>query len=226
MRATDAGSRCTEANYTVKDAVTDFLDQGMKGKAKATIDNYRSMAEHNLIPQIGAARLKRLTAGELDKWLDERAQELSTRSLRLIHQILERAIRHAQARDKVRRNVASLVILPEGRDGRPSRALTLDQAVRLLDAVQPGRFSNTCSPHWEPSGNDHGWLPRNGPAERQGRAGRLMPARTTTSTPRPTRPRLSAIRAYRRADWTRTSTRARRAPDRAGLTASARAMIR
>jgi hypothetical protein len=115
--------------------VNDFLDQGMKGKAKTTLDNYRSMADSHLIPQIGTAKLKRLTADELDKWMDERAKELSTRSLRLIHQILERSIRHAQARDKVRRNVASLIILPEGREGRPSKAMTLDQAIKLLGAV-------------------------------------------------------------------------------------------
>ena len=128
----------TAADYTVQDAVTEFLDQGMKGKAKTTIDNYRSMADSHLIPQLGAARLKKLTADELDKWMDERAKELSTRSLRLVHQILERSIRHAQARDKVRRNVASLIIVPEGREGRPSKAMTLDQAIQLLTAVQPG----------------------------------------------------------------------------------------
>jgi hypothetical protein len=70
--------------------------------------------------------------------MDERAGELSNRSLRLIHQILERAIRHAQARDKVRRNVASLINVPEGRQGRPSRAMTLDQGTMLLDAVATG----------------------------------------------------------------------------------------
>jgi integrase len=126
-----------DANYTVKDAINDFLDKGMKGKAKSTIDNYRSLAKKHLIPQIGAVKLKILTADQLDNWMDERAEELSTRSLRLIHQVLERAIRQAQARDKVRRNVASLVIVPEGQEGRPSRAMTLDQAVRLLGVVGP-----------------------------------------------------------------------------------------
>ena len=70
--------------------------------------------------------------------MDDRAEELSGRTLRLIHQILERAIRHAQARDKVRRNVASLILVPEGQEGRPSKAMTLDQAVQLLDQVGPG----------------------------------------------------------------------------------------
>jgi integrase len=124
--------------YTVKGAVEDFLDKGLKGKSKATVDNYRSLAGKNLIPQIGAIKLKELTADRLDVWIDERAGELATRSLRLIHQILERSIRHAQARDKVRRNVASLITIPEGRPGRPSQAMTLDQAVSLLGALGSG----------------------------------------------------------------------------------------
>ena len=124
--------------YTVADAISDFLDQGMKGKSADTVDNYRSLAGNHLIPYLGAAKLKKLTADELDTWMDDRAEELSTRTLRVVHQVLERAIRHAQARDKVRRNVASLIIVPEGQEGRPSKAMTLDQAIQLLDQVGPG----------------------------------------------------------------------------------------
>src|SRR6266571_1079697 len=93
----EAGVQAT-ASHTVKDAVEDFLNRGLKGKSQATIDNYRSLAARNIIPQIGAIKLKALSADRLDAWIDERAGTLSTRSLRLIHQILERAIRHAQAR--------------------------------------------------------------------------------------------------------------------------------
>jgi hypothetical protein len=71
--------------------------------------------------------------------MDERAGELSTRSLRLIHQMVERSIRHAQARDKVRRNVASLVTVPEGKAGRPSKSMTLAQAVQLLETPRLGQ---------------------------------------------------------------------------------------
>ena len=49
---------------------------------------------------------------------------------------LERAIRQAQARDKVRRNVANLIMIPEGKQGHPSKAMTLDQAARLLEALE------------------------------------------------------------------------------------------
>ena len=122
--------------YTVRDAVEDFFGSGLKGKSAATIANYRSLADRNVIPQIGQVKLKELTADRLDAWMDERGAELSTRSLRLIHQIVERAIRHAQARDRVRRNVASLIIVPEGRPGRPSKAMTLVQAVQLLHTLE------------------------------------------------------------------------------------------
>jgi integrase len=128
----------TDAKYSVEDAVDDFLAKGLKGRAKGTVDNYRSLADHNVIPQIGGIKLKELTADHLDDWLDERAEELSARTLRLIHSILERAIRQAQARDKVRRNVASLVDVPEGQEGRPSNAMTLNQAVMLLEAAEAG----------------------------------------------------------------------------------------
>jgi integrase len=51
-----------------------------------------------------------------------------------IHSILRRTIRRAQARDKVMRNVATLVDTPEGKkDGRPSKALTLDQSVSVME---------------------------------------------------------------------------------------------
>jgi len=128
----------TDAGYTVQDAVADFRQKGLKGRTKGTIDNYRSLADHNVVPQIGGIKVKELAADQLDDWMDDRAEELSTRSLRLIHQIVERAIRQAQARDKVRRNVASLVDIPEGQEGRPSRAMMLGQAVALLETVELG----------------------------------------------------------------------------------------
>jgi integrase len=128
-----------KADYTVEEAINDFLDHGMKGKARSTVDNYRSLAKHHIVPQLGKIKLKQLTADRLDRWMDKQAEELTTRTLRLIQQILERAIRHAQARDQVRRNVASLINIPEGQEGRPSQALTLEQAAALLATVEANR---------------------------------------------------------------------------------------
>jgi integrase len=55
----------------------------------------------------------------------------------MTHAGLARAIRHAEANDKVRRNVATLVGTPAGQGGRPSRSLTFGQAVALIRAARP-----------------------------------------------------------------------------------------
>lgn len=69
----------------------------------------------------------------MDDWLDGRAEKLSTATLRKIHSILRRSIRQAQARNRVSRNVAELVDTPEGQHGRPSKAMTLEQAMAVLE---------------------------------------------------------------------------------------------
>src|SRR6201989_3080545 len=52
------------------------------------------------------------------------------------HLALKRAIRHAEANDLVARNVAALADTPKGQDGRPSKSLTLDQALAVITAAR------------------------------------------------------------------------------------------
>ncbi|GAB3979234.1 site-specific integrase [Actinoallomurus acanthiterrae] len=121
------------ANYTVRDAVEDWLTKGLKDRDPGTITTNRILAEKHVIPLIGEAKLKDLRADDVDEWLDGLTKTLSTRSLQGVHSILKRAIRQAQARNKVLRNVAELVTTPKGKAGRPSRALTLAQATAVLE---------------------------------------------------------------------------------------------
>ena len=51
----------------------------------------------------------------------------ATRTVGMTHAGLTRAIRHAEANEKVRRNVATLVDTPAGQEGRPSKSLTFGQ---------------------------------------------------------------------------------------------------
>jgi integrase len=57
------------------------------------------------------------------------------------HNALTRTIRHAESRDLVGRNVATLVDTPQGQAGRPSKSLTLEQAVAVLRASGQDRPS-------------------------------------------------------------------------------------
>jgi integrase len=135
----DAGVKTSEG-YTVADAVDDWLSKGLKGRDPSTVTTNRILADQHVIPLIGAQKLKRLSADEVEEWLDGLTEKLATRSLQGVHSILKRAIRQAQARDKVIRNVAELVTTPKGKEGRPSKALTLDQATAVLDEARASRL--------------------------------------------------------------------------------------
>ncbi|TDD03611.1 site-specific integrase [Nonomuraea diastatica] len=130
----EAGITASET-YTVRDAVNDWLSKGLKGRSENTVTKLRILAETHVIPGLGKIKLQQLRADHVDEWLDQLAGELATTTLREIHSVLKRAIRQAQARDMVLRNVAELVTTPKGTDGRPSKALTRHQAEAVLKAA-------------------------------------------------------------------------------------------
>jgi len=122
--------------FTVADAVQDWLAYGLNGRDHDTIVKYAILANRHVISALGARKVRELSADDVDRWLAEKAQTLSTRTLREIKSILKRAITRAEARDKVKRNVVLLCDTPQGRKGRPSKSLTLAQAEALLKAAE------------------------------------------------------------------------------------------
>ncbi|MEU1814978.1 site-specific integrase [Streptomyces roseifaciens] len=124
------------ANYSVTQAVNDWLAQGLKGREASSIETYRILAENHIIPNLGKAKVRTLEADELDEWLEVKAQVLATQSLKMVHSILRRSISHAQRRGKAVRNVAEFVEVPEGRPGRPSKSLSLKQGEAVLRAKE------------------------------------------------------------------------------------------
>ena len=137
-RDLDSGVR-TSATYTVGDALDDWLAGGLSGTSDRTRELYRHSAKP-LREQLAGVKLKDLTAGDVQEALDALAGQLSTRSLQIIRNCLERAIRHAEIRDLVGRNVAALIRAPRGRPGRPSKSLTLEQAQALLQTARDSRL--------------------------------------------------------------------------------------
>ena len=122
--------------YTVADAVRDWLAFGLSGRDSNTVTKCTILANTHIIPALGARKLRDLSAEDIDKWLADKAQILSTRTLQEVRSVLKRAITRAQARDKVKRNVVLLCEIPQGRTGRPSKSLTLAQAEALLAAAE------------------------------------------------------------------------------------------
>jgi hypothetical protein len=74
----------TSDSTTVENTVRDRLARGTKGLSAKTINDYKSLAESNLIGFIGACKLKELTADNVDDWLEARRDHLTTRTLQAI----------------------------------------------------------------------------------------------------------------------------------------------
>jgi integrase len=130
----------TSGNYTVGDAVQDWLAKGLRGRDPDTIRVNRILIDHHLLPLIGGIKLTDLTADDVDNWLEGRSGELATNTLQRLHANLKRSIRQAQARDRVLRNVAELVSTPKGTGGRPSKAMTFEQATAMLEHARQSRW--------------------------------------------------------------------------------------
>ncbi len=128
-------------HYTVNDALDDFLENGLDGLAPATVKVYRNTIAKALREELGTVKLTALTAGMVQKALASIASGRSTRTVQMAQNVLVRAIRHAERDDLVGRNVAALVKPPKGQlGGRPSKSLTLEQAVALMTAARGTRL--------------------------------------------------------------------------------------
>ncbi len=136
MRDRDDGLPTVSAHTTVADIVTDWLTFGLGSATTATRQNYTILATTHIIAHLGRRKLPDLSATDVDRWLADRATQVSTRTLRLLHSILNRATKRAMARDKVKRNLVDLCTIPEGKPGRPSKSLTLAQTKALLAAAE------------------------------------------------------------------------------------------
>jgi integrase len=136
----DSGVR-PRRGYTVGDALDDWLSVGLDGLAPSTVTLYRDTIAKALREELGSVKLTVLTAGAVQKALASLAEQRSTRTVQIAHNVLVRAIRHAERDDLVGRNVAALVKPPKGQlGGRPSKSLTLEQAVSLMAAARGTRL--------------------------------------------------------------------------------------
>jgi len=129
----DSGVRASP-NYTVRRAAEDWLKEGLDGRSAKTIKKNENVLAP-ILTAIGARRLRELTAADVRQALTAMAARYSTAAVAMGHNALTRAIRHAEARDLVGRNVAMLVDTPKGQAGRPSKSLTMEQASALLAAA-------------------------------------------------------------------------------------------
>ncbi|MET8004402.1 tyrosine-type recombinase/integrase [Nonomuraea glycinis] len=140
VRDYEDGLAIAPGDYTVERAVNDWLAYGLNGRDPRTVESYTILCRKHVIPALGKRKLRDLSAEDVDRWLADKAKTLSTRTLQIIRSCLNRALKRAMARDKVKRNVVELCSVPVGKAGRPSKALTFAQADAVLKAADGTRL--------------------------------------------------------------------------------------
>jgi integrase len=123
------------ARYTVRQAAEDWLANGLDGRSAKTIKKNENVIEP-ILKVIGLRKLRQLTAADVRQALSKMAAGYSSAAVTMGHLALKRAIQHAEANDLVSRNVAALVDTPKGQEGRPSKSLTLEQALAVITAAR------------------------------------------------------------------------------------------
>ena len=122
------------AHYTVRQAAQDWLAHGLDGRSPKTVTKNQNMLEP-ILAVIGARKLRDLTAADVRQALAAMAAGYSTAAVSMGHLALKRTIRHAEANDLISRNVATLADTPKGQPGRPSKSLTLEQVIAVINAA-------------------------------------------------------------------------------------------
>ena len=128
---TKAGS----GSYTVRRCCEDWLTDGLPGRDPKTVAKNRHVLEP-VLAMIGTVRLRDLDVTDVDKALAAMAVSRSSATVAMAHMALTRALTRAQAKNLVLRNVSALTGTPPGRQGRPSRSMTLAQATALTTAAK------------------------------------------------------------------------------------------
>jgi integrase len=126
----------SSGTYSVRDCVEDWIGHGLDGRSDKTRQTYRE-AVAPLLVIVGSRTLRDLTATHVRRALISIAKTRSTRSVQIAHNVLTRSVQRAAAHDLVARNVAALAERPQGQTaGRPSKAMTRDVAIRLVEAAE------------------------------------------------------------------------------------------
>ncbi len=158
--------------------------------ARTASDNYKSVADHHIVPVLGRKKLKELTPGDVDRLMAQKLEAgLSVSTVRRIRSVLAQALTQGVRWGSVNRNVASLTrgtrqMRREGRTLTPSQARTLlaslrghrNEALYSLMLWTGLRRGEALGLRWDDVDLDQGLLLVRRPLKREG--GRLVVADT------------------------------------------------
>lgn len=148
LHSQDTGTFVAPTAITLGEYLHDWLESlPARGLRPKTLETYRSMMGHHVIPYLGAIRLQNLTALDLDRLYARLLAEggvlckgsgLSARTVRIAHVILRKALHDAERKGLVQRNVADLASPPSNKAAKPPEAevWTTEQLRQFLAGIE------------------------------------------------------------------------------------------
>lgn len=130
----DAGVKAS-GTYTVADCMRDWVASLEGNVSSKTVKNAKADAQH-AIDKLGHMKLKDLTGADVQDMLATLAKNRSTRAVQLARAAMIRAIKYAEFRDLVSRNVADKTTTPKGRPWKKGKAFTVEQVIAVLAAAK------------------------------------------------------------------------------------------
>jgi integrase len=129
------------SKLTVADHLRAWLN-GPHGLSAKTVERYRDLAEHQIIPHLGGWSLQKLRPAHIADWHaallksgGQGGRPLSSRTTGHAHRVLHRGLEIALARELVARNVASVIAPPKVADVEV-KSLKADQVARVVEALK------------------------------------------------------------------------------------------
>jgi integrase len=140
QRERERGLTLAAKQPTLTQFLETWLNEVAPNVAKAhTVEDYRYIVQHYIVPQLGTHRLDKLKPAHVQAWLNALLTRVSAGTARNAYNRLHTALGVAVKWRLVAENVAGLVDPPNSAP-RPIQTLTIEQAGRLLDAVKEHRL--------------------------------------------------------------------------------------
>ncbi len=141
ISAAHAGTLVEPSATTIADYLRSWLS-GAHGLAGKTVERYRDLAEHQIIPHLGAMALQKLKPAHVADWQQKLltaggkdGRPLSPRTVGHAHRVLHRTLERALKSELVARNVAHAIEPPKV-EHVEVEALKADQIAPVLDALK------------------------------------------------------------------------------------------
>lgn len=145
MRTVDDGAYRKTQRYTVEQWLNEWLAVYCKELKPSSIDAYRQKISGRIIPYIGSVQLSALTNVQIQRYYNKLSdgsdggKALSTKTVKVIHGILHKALKQATIAGVIPSNPADNVVLPKSKKPELSPIMDADVA-RFMSAIKGDRF--------------------------------------------------------------------------------------